>query len=404
MYGLVLEGGGAKGAYHIGAYKAILEEGIEIGGVAGTSVGALNGAMLVQGDYEKAYEMWYNISYSKVINICDEEIERLKEGRFSKEELILLAEKIKGFLSERGLDITPLKNLLTESIDEDKIRNSGKDFGIVTVSLSDLKPLEIYIEDIPQGKLIEYLMASAYLPVFKREKIIDGKIYIDGALYNNLPANLLVDKGYKNLIIVRTNGLGNIKKVPLDSLNTITIAPKEDLCKLLDFDCDTARKNLKLGYYDGLKALRGLKGDSYYIEGTKREEYFVDYLWNLDEDKVLKIAEIFRIDKDIPYRRALFEFIIPKISSILGKDKKATYEDIYYGLLEKLAEIYEIDKFNIYTDEELLNLIKKKLSKEEHFKGNGIEKIIERVNLLPLFNKDEIIKGIGKVLFDSLKK
>ncbi len=50
--------------------------------------------MLVQGgDYEKAYEMWYDISYSKVINIRDEEIERLKEGRFSKEELILLAEK-----------------------------------------------------------------------------------------------------------------------------------------------------------------------------------------------------------------------------------------------------------------------------------------------------------------------
>ncbi len=49
----------------------------------------------------------------------------------------------------------------------------------------------------------------------------------------------------------------------------------------------------------------------------------MDYLWNLDEDKVLKIAEIFRIDKDIPYRRALFEFIIPKISSILGKDKKS---------------------------------------------------------------------------------
>ncbi len=45
MYGLVLEGGGAKGAYHIGAYKAILEEGIEIGGVAGTSVGALNGGL-----------------------------------------------------------------------------------------------------------------------------------------------------------------------------------------------------------------------------------------------------------------------------------------------------------------------------------------------------------------------
>ena len=47
MYGLVLEGGGARGAYHIGVYKAILEEGIEIGGITGTSIGALNGAMIV---------------------------------------------------------------------------------------------------------------------------------------------------------------------------------------------------------------------------------------------------------------------------------------------------------------------------------------------------------------------
>ena len=60
MYGLVLEGGGARGAYHIGVYKAILEEGIEIGGITGTSIGALNGAMIVQGDYEICYELWQN--------------------------------------------------------------------------------------------------------------------------------------------------------------------------------------------------------------------------------------------------------------------------------------------------------------------------------------------------------
>ena len=65
MYGLVLEGGGAKGAYHIGAYKAIKDMNIEIGGVAGTSVGALNGAAIAQDDFEKAYELWYNMCYSK---------------------------------------------------------------------------------------------------------------------------------------------------------------------------------------------------------------------------------------------------------------------------------------------------------------------------------------------------
>ena len=58
MYGLVLEGGGAKGAYHVGAYKAIRELNIEIGGIAGTSIGAINGAMMVQGDYELLEKVW----------------------------------------------------------------------------------------------------------------------------------------------------------------------------------------------------------------------------------------------------------------------------------------------------------------------------------------------------------
>ncbi len=50
MKGLVLEGGGTKGAYQIGAYKALRELGIEFQGVTGTSIGALNGAFIIQND------------------------------------------------------------------------------------------------------------------------------------------------------------------------------------------------------------------------------------------------------------------------------------------------------------------------------------------------------------------
>ena len=53
-YGLVLEGGGAKGAYQIGAWRALKEAGVKIKGVAGTSVGALNGALICMDDYENA--------------------------------------------------------------------------------------------------------------------------------------------------------------------------------------------------------------------------------------------------------------------------------------------------------------------------------------------------------------
>ena len=51
-YGLVFDGGGARGAYQIGAWKALREAGVKVCAVAGTSVGALNGAMVCMGDLD----------------------------------------------------------------------------------------------------------------------------------------------------------------------------------------------------------------------------------------------------------------------------------------------------------------------------------------------------------------
>lgn len=398
MYGLILEGGGAKGAYHIGAYKAIKEMNIQIGGIAGTSVGALNGAAIVQDDFELVYELWHNMTYSRVINADDKKIEKFKKGKFTKEDIKSLGEKIKAIIDEKGVDIEPLKVLLNELVDEEKIRNSGKDFGIVTVSITDLKPLELYIEDIPEGKLVEYLLASAYFPLFKKEKI-DGKRYVDGGLYNNLPIGLLSSKGYKNLIAVRTNGPGKLKKTDYNGLNIIYITPNDDLGKVLDFDGKVARKNLRLGYYDGLKALKGLKGYKYYIESKKNEDYFIDAFLNIEEEKILKIGELLGI-KDMPYRRAIFEFIIPKVSYILGMDKRDHYEDIVIRFLEELANIYSIERFNIYNYDEFLNIIKENYRNSEVKGEEGfVNKIVNKVDFLSAFNKEEIIKSIANIIF-----
>ncbi|NNG68061.1 patatin-like phospholipase family protein [Caldanaerobacter subterraneus] len=395
MYGVVLEGGGARGAYQIGVYKALIEEGIEVKGIAGTSVGALNGAILVQGDFDKAYEIWENISYSRVIKASDEEIEKFKKGKLDREDILLLIQRLRGIIREGGLDITPLRNLLEEVLDEEKIRSSGKDFAIVTVSLSDLKPMELYIEDIPYGKLIDYLMASAYLPVFKREKI-DGKSFLDGGVYNNLPANLLIDKGYKDLIIIRTGSFGIVKKIGFTGLNVLIISPKEDLGGILEFDKETARYNLTLGYYDGLKALRRLKGSKYYIKEDEKEEFFIHYLLNLEKEKIKKLKEIFDISEEVPDKRALFEFIIPKLSALLNLGASSSYEEIFLYLLENLAESYKIDRFKIYTYGELMEKVREKVKTEAVMEGeeNVIEKIVKKV-----FMKSEILKEAGKVIF-----
>ena len=68
MRGLVLEGGGARGAYQMGVFKSLHEHGYSFDGFVGTSIGSINAAMLAQGDFEKALELWENISMEQVFH------------------------------------------------------------------------------------------------------------------------------------------------------------------------------------------------------------------------------------------------------------------------------------------------------------------------------------------------
>ena len=104
-YGLVLDGGGARGAYQIGAWKALKEAGIRINAVAGTSVGALNGALICMDDVEKAEQIWRDIAFSQVMGVDDTWMEELFNGehRFGD----ILSEALR-LLGEGGVDVSPL--------------------------------------------------------------------------------------------------------------------------------------------------------------------------------------------------------------------------------------------------------------------------------------------------------
>lgn len=399
MYGLVLEGGGTKGSYQMGAYKAILESGIEIGGVAGTSIGSLNGAMIAQGDYEKACDIWSNIDYSMIINASAEDLERLSELKWDREDISFIGEKIKALVTKGGFDIGPFRESLKTYIKEDKVRNSGMDFGIVTINLTDLKPIQIFIEDIPKGKLEEYLLASSYLPIFKSERI-DGKLFLDGGFYDNLPFSMLKEKGYEKFIIIRTHAKGLTRKINLDKSEYIMISPKEDIGGMLEFDQAKSRYNLKLGYYDGLKAIKKLKGDKYYIEPSKNPDYYINYLLNIGEEKVRQIEEVLRLPK-MPYRRSLFESIIPRIYSLVSMDSSKDYEDLIIFLLEEKAKKLKVDRFKVYKLEELMEEVE---NKEIEFKENElniVRKIIEKVDIMSLFNRDEVLLGLANILISK---
>ena len=75
-------------------------------------------------------------------------------------------------LKNLGVDNSNVRKLLEKNINETKLRESKVNFGLITYNLSDRKPVEITKNDIPKGKLIEYILASSYLPIFKVSTIV----------------------------------------------------------------------------------------------------------------------------------------------------------------------------------------------------------------------------------------
>ncbi len=359
-YGLVLEGGGARGAYQIGVWKALLEFGVKIKGIAGVSVGALNGALFCMGDYLKAEELWSSITYSNIMNVNEEQIRKLKNKDLKNIDIKELLKDIKQFVTDRGINITPLKNLINEYVDEDKIRNSDIEFLVGTFEVSKLKGVEIVAKETKENALKDYLLASSYLPAFQNEKL-QGIKYLDGGLSNNVPVDMLINRGYKDIIIIRIYGLGLEKpiKIPKD-VNIIEIAPKANLGGILEFDSRKSKRNIKLGYYDAVKQMCSLRGKIYYIDGLLSEEECLNNLIHVNNYAKMALLEYYKLnyeDLDI-YTRLFLETVCPRLAATLKLKKEWTYQELYISLLELCAKAVMITKYKVYTEEQLLELVK----------------------------------------------
>jgi len=401
MFGLVLEGGGARGAYHVGAYKAIRELNIEIGGIAGTSIGAINGAMMVQGDYELLEKIWLSVDSYELFDLDEKTVEDLRHFNLRNINFSYLLHQSKEILSNRGLDTSRIRELFDYYIDEEKIRSSNIDFGIVTVNLTDKKPMELMKEDIPEGKLIDFLIASANLPAFRIEEM-DGKKYLDGGFYNNLPIDILANKGYKNIIAVRTLAIGIIRKAKIKDLNIIFIQPVESLGSMLgalDFNRERAEEYINLGYYDAMKVFKKLKGFKYYC--IPFEGNFINILtdfYNKYKERLCNIGRFLGYE-DMCEDRMFFEKIIPRLESILDMKGKNDYQDICIRFFERIAEKYGIERFKIYKAEEFVELTIEKFRENPTAFIKNVPNFIKQNRILSLAVKDDLIVEIFAELF-----
>jgi len=389
VYGLALQGGGAKGAVHMGAAKAIFERGYRIGAVTGTSIGALNGAVIAQGDFEKGYELWRTMSNATLFDIEDTYYRRLRSLKFDAEMVRGIAEGIKGVIENKGVDTGRIRSLIDGVVDEKKLRSSPVEFGLVTVSLSDLKPLELYKEDIPEGRMTDYLMSSARVPGL-RVNTADRKRYLDGGFYNNCPVDLLIRKGFKDIIVVHTYGPGVVWPVRRKDINIVDITPSEDCGRVMDFDNEQINYNLKLGYFDACRTLDSLAGRKYYVR-TENRHAFMERLMSLPDAAKRSLAALYGQHGADP-DRALFDEVLPRAASAMGLTGKPGYQQIVAALIETLAREKQLERFYIYDLDEFIRLTDG-LDEDTQPLFDPLAMIKESVGKIGLVRKTAILLG-----------
>jgi len=316
---LVLSGGGSRGAYQCGVWQALKELGITIDIVVGVSVGAINGAMVVQGDEVKTANLWRQIETDMIFDVEAD----ARPGDFALE-----------FLRNQGAGASGLNALLHEYVDEEAIRRSPVDFGLVTVELSSLTSLYLWKEDIPKGQLCDYIAASASaFPAVQPAKI-EGRRYIDGGYEDNLPAAMALEKDADDVICVYLDAIGRYHPSELKEIPNLTlIESKWDLGDFLIFDTENARRIMRLGYLDAMK-IYGVYDGSYYtfVKGAfdKRTLKQADYA-----------AKIFELNPAILYRAESFRH---RLSQAVSDARQALPESFALSDLASMTRLKELVK------------------------------------------------------------
>jgi NTE family protein len=202
--GIALSGGGVKGFAHLGVLKALEEKGIEADVLAGVSAGAIVGSFIAAG--KKPSEVMKLINESDFFDFA--KLSLPNRGIFTLDNM---TENLK-------------KSLGIKSFEELKIP-----FYVGAANIERAR-----MEYFDKGDLIKIIQASASIPVLFSPVEINGELYVDGGLFENLPVNPLLDKCdiliAVNVMPVNLNGkLDSITDIAVRTFQLKTIVNAEEL-------------------------------------------------------------------------------------------------------------------------------------------------------------------------------
>lgn len=255
--GLALSAGGARGAYQIGCWRAFRERGLSFGAVAGSSIGALNGALVCQGDWQAAYDLWVELTLSNSMSLDYRKIGKLALTAATDIGLLFVpvpnlrflrvlkyaSAVIKvasrhgslGMLKRKGMfNLQDMKPVFSKHIDMSKVLGGTIPlFVAVTGPSSQLDPVGplryFTLQDHGEEEAWSILAASMSIPFVFAGVPIDGDIHADGGMRESLPVDALYKVGFRKIVAVGMKSEMNWKQELYPDAAIVLINPDKNL-------------------------------------------------------------------------------------------------------------------------------------------------------------------------------
>ena len=388
---VVLSGGGTKGAYEVGVWQAIRELGIDYQVVTGTSIGSINGALMCTGDFEACDAMWRGMVMGDLMSETHQG-GRTLSGFFKS--IFSPGEFMRDKMLAGAVDNSPFFDFIQKNIDEEKIRKSPVDYGCVTVRNRDRKPFCMPKNEIPQGLLRDYIIASASVyPVFPMHLI--GKDYfIDGMYHDNLPIDFAIRMGAGEIIAVDLHQEPQHPDFAGRPYVTY-ITPSEDLGGILAFDPEKIRKNIEMGYRDAMRTFGKYDGYVYCFKKESLEPY-QHMIEAFNERCAQGQAMVNASTKAKGKRTAETRYLFRELEKF-ARGHAVQKSDYFVRGAEIAAEICGLSHETIWSMDELIREVKKAF---------GVENVTSYSQLLPKLNSDDVnsVKNSGRGLRKKLSQ
>ncbi len=358
---IVFAGGGSKGAYQLGAWKALEELGEHFDIATGTSIGSINAAFYVQKDFHEAEKMWSEITAGDIMaNGISFDVSF--DGIISQKENIIPF--LKNYLNTKSVDNTPFINMIHRYFSREKFFGSEIDYALMTVNFKGFGPNDLIPVEITKTQMAKdtenawkWISASASCyPVFPPQEI-DGEQYIDGGFYDNIPIAAAIKLGAKKIVAVDLNTENNHEGY-LRHPDVTYIKPSKDLGNFMNFERNVLDRSIRLGYNDTMKAYGKYLGIKYTFLADETGSRYTDEVSACFNEILSRMEAEFDFFHKVRYQRVNK---LEGCTAILGeycKKYRPSETDIFIAAFELLLRAMDYDDEKEYDISELLYILK----------------------------------------------